>query len=294
MKGFSWSCDLCGQCCSRNWRIALTEADISVLSGLGYDQKMFLRKLNGKNYIKTSTEGCPFSLESGLCSIHIKHGFEKKPELCRKFPIKGYPCGKLEICEKKAPLKTDRTYFYKKAALSQKVLDRLYKGLNPENYHHFLIGFVRHLEECSRGVTLFSGQDLEEFLEMPDKRGSPCQGPKARLFLAKHLFGESATPKVYLPQFLLKSGKIELAFPFKKISVDYQKIAEVTLSKATVRKFLTPLRQEVNPVSDDLSKQAAIFGLLPEVSKALAESKVTLENMLDAYVHLGSIFKFRY
>jgi len=99
--GINYECSGCGQCCL-GWPVPVTEEDYQRLSSLSPDdlelpagEKPIFRDLqspdeNKKIFThmlgKRSDGRCQFLNQENRCALHLKHGEEMKPAMCRLFP----------------------------------------------------------------------------------------------------------------------------------------------------------------------------------------------------------------
>ncbi|MBI4895599.1 MAG: YkgJ family cysteine cluster protein, partial [Candidatus Aenigmarchaeota archaeon] len=90
----TWECTQCGRCCKMI--VSIDGEDIKKIEALGYNN--FTQEHDGEIILKRKESKCVF-LTDNKCSIQIKHGYENKPNICRRFPdnsigVNQVVCGK--------------------------------------------------------------------------------------------------------------------------------------------------------------------------------------------------------
>jgi lysine-N-methylase len=91
-----YSCHGCGNCC-RDFTVQLREDDLRKLREQGWEEELgepVTVTFRGQTFLRQREDGaCMFLLDNGLCRIHAKFGFEKKPIACQLFPFHLSPSG---------------------------------------------------------------------------------------------------------------------------------------------------------------------------------------------------------
>jgi len=97
-----WDCSGCGKCCRGNI-VPLDDADLQRLREQRWDRHPEYRGVrtivrqgmfSGRYRLAQRNDGtCVFLGDDGLCRIHQEYGFEKKPLVCRMYPLQLVPVG---------------------------------------------------------------------------------------------------------------------------------------------------------------------------------------------------------
>jgi lysine-N-methylase len=99
-----WDCHQCGVCC-RGSIVPLDEEDLKKLKEQKWEEHPDYRGVavtaaldRGRKQLAKRADGsCVFLMDDGLCRIHKDFGFDKKPLVCRMFPLQLVPRDKQAV-----------------------------------------------------------------------------------------------------------------------------------------------------------------------------------------------------
>jgi len=270
--------------------VSIDGEDIRTIEELGY--KDFTEEKDGEIILKRKDGKCVF-LADNKCSIQIKHGYDYKPKICRRFPdssigLNQVVCGKFSgELEAKSALK-DYTFIHKGNTIASDVLSYTISKLG-ENYLDEWYTILCGIKDAKKPIT---NEDVEDFLKT---KKDISKLEKIRLFMTLAAYSRGFYPAlIKIPTKLA----INLIFPCEKLSIDPKQYISITIDKKEVVKFMDFLSKGNGILYKENYPKHLLFCFmfLDRVSKQIAfnNSKKNVEfiDIVNAFSILNSVMKF--
>lgn len=279
-----WECTECGRCCKK-WKISVDKEDIEQLEKLGY--KKFFYSSTGHFFIKHRNRKCPFLNKKNECNIQIKHGYDCKPKVCRRFPldkndVNTIVCGNFSGLPANKPI-IEKRFRYKGRSISPEILILCISKIDPQNCANSWYTILKATE---------NRKDLDKAISNPKK--IPCVqrlGFKMQLAAYSYAF----YPELIL---LLLEKDVTLRFPCRKIRINYKNISNIKIDNSEKEKFFDLLKNGHGILNKKNFPEHLLFCLffLEDFSKQLAydnkEKNADAVDMLNAFCILNSTLRF--
>lgn len=267
--------------------------DIKTIEDLGYsnfteekDSKIVLKRKNGK---------CVFLMDDNRCGIHVKHGYDYKPKICRRFPdnengFNQIVCGRFSDDISSSNKIKEFEFLYKNRKISSDVLSYAISKLG-ENYEddwYTILAGIRNNKEF-----LITKNDIDRFITNKDTM-SKLEKIRLSMILAAY------SRNFYYSLISIGFGfKTSLRFPCETIAINKLEYNNINLDKEEIIKFIEFLSKGNGFIYKPNFPEHLLFCLafLKKFSKQIAfnnnHNKAEFIDMVNAFSILNSVLRFR-